>query len=108
MYKVGIIGDRDSVLGFLALGFSVHETNSAYEAGQILETLAKSDEYAVIFITEDIALKLGSVIEKFSDKPLPAITVVPGSTGGVGYGKENLRNAVIRAVGSDIIFGDKK
>ena len=27
MYKIGIIGERDSVLGFMSLGFSVHEVS---------------------------------------------------------------------------------
>ena len=40
MYKIGIIGERDSVLCFMALGFSVFPTESSEEAGKILHKLA--------------------------------------------------------------------
>ena len=50
MYKIGIIGDRDTVLGFMALGFSVQEAADANEAGKRLSEMVKSGEYAVIFI----------------------------------------------------------
>jgi V/A-type H+-transporting ATPase subunit F len=56
MHKIGIIGDRDSVLGFMALGFAVHEVQGAEEAAQKISELVKSGEYAVIFITEDLAV----------------------------------------------------
>ena len=29
MYKIGIIGERDSVLGYMAIGFAVHEAADA-------------------------------------------------------------------------------
>ena len=57
MRKIGIIGDRNSVLGFMALGFAVHEVNKSDEAAEKLHQLTKTDEYAVIFITEDLAMK---------------------------------------------------
>lgn len=106
MYKVGIIGDRDSVLGFMALGFSVHEVDSASDVGAKLRGLVKSEEYAVIFVTEDIALRAGEEIAKYKDLPLPAITVIPSSKGSMGYGMASIKNAVERAVGADILFKD--
>lgn len=32
MYKIGIIGERDSVLGYMAIGFAVHEAADAAAA----------------------------------------------------------------------------
>ena len=104
MYKIGIIGDRESVLGFMALGFSVHEASSAQEAGEILASLVRGGEYAVIFLAEAYAVKMTEEIDRYKDLPLPAITVIPGSTGGNGYGMATIRNAVERAVGADILF----
>ncbi len=106
MYKVGIIGDRDSVLGFMALGFAVHEVQSAQEAEERLTELVKSNEYAVIFVTEDIAVQIEAERAKYKDMPLPAITVIPGSNGGRGYGMASIKSAVERAVGADILFKD--
>ena len=104
MYKIGIIGERDSVLAFMALGFSVHEAADAENAGKILHELVKSGEYATIFLVENYAVKLEEEIARYKDLPLPAITVIPGMTGSTGYGMANIRSAVERAVGADILF----
>ena len=104
MYKIGIIGDRDSVLGFMALGYSVHETQNTEDAAQKLHSLVKSEQYAVIFIVEDLAMQLEEDIAKYKDNPLTAITVIPGSKGSTGYGMANIKSAVERAVGADILF----
>ena len=103
MYKMGMIGDRDSVLGFMTLGFSINEATNAEEAADILHKLAKDPEMAVIFIVEDFAAKMEEDIAKYKDMPLPAIITLPGKNGGTGYGMENIRSAVERAVGVDIL-----
>ena len=104
MYKIGIIGERDTTLGFMALGCSVHEAQDAEQARDILHKLSKSGEYAVIYIVENYAVELGEDIAKYKDSPLPAITVIPGVKGGSGYGMANIKSAVERAVGADILF----
>ena len=104
MYKIGIIGDRDSVLGFMALGYSVFEVQNSEDAAAKLHELVRSEKYAVLFVVEDIAIAIQEDIEKYKDKPLPAITVIPGSRGSTGYGMENIKNAALRAVGTDMLF----
>ena len=104
MYKIGIIGERDSVLGFMALGFSVHEAENADQAEQVLRDLVKSGEYAVIFLVEHYAIALEEELARYKDMALPAITVIPGQSGSTGYGMANIKSAVERAVGADILF----
>ena len=104
MYKIGIIGDRDSVLGFMALGFSVHEASSAEQAGEVLAELVKSGEYGTVFLVEQYAVLLEEKLAEYRELPLPAITVIPGRQGSTGYGTAKIKNAVERAVGADIIF----
>ncbi len=104
MYKIGIIGERDSVLGFMALGYSVFDTADPEEAKSVLREKVKGGEYAVIFLTEEIAMQIEDETEKYKDLPLPAIVPLPGVGGSRGYGTENLRNAALRAVGADILF----
>ncbi len=108
MYKIGIIGDRDSVLGFMALGFAVFDVSSADEARTKLRNTVKSGEFAVLFVTENIAKQIEDEIEKYKDMPLPAIVSVPGRDGSMGYGMANIRDAALRAVGADILFGNDK
>lgn len=106
MHRICIIGDRDSVIGFMALGFSVHEAQNSEEAGEILRRLVKDKDNSVIFIVENFAIELSEMISKYRDLPLPAIVPIPGKEGSIGYGMENIRRATERAVGADILFKD--
>ena len=106
MYKIGMIGDRDSVLCFTALGFSVREATNATEAEDALHSMARSGEYATIFVTESLAMQMEESISQYKDAPLPAIISIPGREGSVGYGLNSIRSAVERAVGADILFRD--
>lgn len=108
MYKIGIIGKRDAVQGFMALGFSVHEADSTADAARELHAMARSQQYGVIFITENYAMELEEDMAKYRDLPVPAIVSIPGQEGSMGYGMNNLRHAVERAVGADILFKDAK
>ena len=64
-----------------------------------------SEASAVIFVTEKLAEQIEDEIERYKDMPMPAIVSVPGRDGSTGYGMENIRNAALRAVGADILFG---
>ncbi len=103
MYKIGIIGERDTVLGFMALGFSVHEASNAAEAAKELHAMARSNEYAVIFLTENYAMQLQDDVNRYKDMPLPAVISIPGQGGSTGFGMNYIRSAVERAIGVDIL-----
>ena len=106
MYKIGIIGNRDAVIGFMALGFSVHEAASVEEATRELHAMARTGEYGIIFLTENYASQMEEDTAKYRDMPLPAVVSIPSQEGSTGYGMNNLRRAVERAVGADILFKD--
>ena len=106
MYTIAMIGDRDTVLGFMALGFSVREANDAETASGILSELVKSGEYATVFLTETLAAEMEDELARYRDLPLPAVVSIPGRGGSTGYGMRAIRTAVERAVGADILFGE--
>lgn len=103
MNKIGIIGDFASVSGFMAAGFSVAEANTPPEAASALHRMAK-EEFAVIFVTEDLAVQISGDIARYTSKPLPAIIVIPGKNGSTGYGLGEIKKSVEKAVGADILF----
>lgn len=105
MYRVAVIGDKESIYGFAALGLDVFFVGSAEDAEPIFKKLTQSD-YAVIYITEQLAEILSDEIAKFSYKPSPAIIQIPGVTGNTGKGLADVKKSVEKAVGSDIIFND--
>ena len=51
MYKIGVIGDRESVLGFKAVGLTVFSCDSQEEADAAFRETTAGD-YAIIYITE--------------------------------------------------------
>lgn len=105
MHKIGVIGDKDSILGFKAVGMSVFPTNSAQEAEDVLEKLV-GEKYAVIYIVEQTARDIAKSIEKYKDCKIPAIIPIPGNQGSLGIGMESVKKSVERAVGADILFRD--
>lgn len=102
MHEICIIGDKDSILGFKALGYSTYVVESAYEAERMLDKAAQ--KYAVVFIIEQYAEEIKSTIEKYRDEKLPAIIPVPGRGGATGLSIRTIRDAMERAVGADILF----
>ena len=102
MYKIAVMGDRDSILGFQALGLEVFPSEDVAEARRILHKLSRG-EYAVIYITEQLASQLSADIARYKDSVTPAIILIPGKTGSLGLGSSALQSAVERAVGADIL-----
>ena len=107
MYKIGVIGDRESVLGFKAVGLEVFPCDQADEAKKVLKKIAKED-YAIIYVTEKLFQHLGEEVDSYIDSKIPAIIPIPSKDGNMGIGMSNVKKAVERAVGADILFGGDK
>ncbi len=101
-YKIAVLGDRDSVLGFQSLGLTVYPADTVEEAKTILHTLAKED-YAVIYLTEQYARDMTTELERYKDRLTPAVILIPGKEGSLGIGMAQVKKSVERAVGADIL-----
>ncbi|MEJ8751857.1 V-type ATP synthase subunit F [Lagierella sp. ICN-221743] len=102
MHKVAVVGDRDSVLGFRALGVNVFTTIEADETRRIVDKLAK-DGYGVIFITEQLANLIPETIERYNNEVVPAVILIPSNQGTLGIGMDRINKNVEKAVGSNIL-----
>lgn len=60
-------------------------------------------DYAILYLTEQLAAQLQSEIARYQDALTPAIILIPGKEGSLGIGMANVTNAVERAVGADIL-----
>ncbi|MDR0406125.1 MAG: V-type ATP synthase subunit F [Clostridiales bacterium] len=107
MYRIGVIGDRESVLAFRAAGFDVADTTDYNRALAALEGFA-SKNYAIVYVTEQIAALLGAEAEKYKERTFPAVIVIPNNRGTDGSGMAAVKKSVERAVGADILFQDGK
>ena len=106
MSKIGIIGDADSVLGFKVFGLDAYACADGAEGSATLNRIAKED-YGIIFITEKYYDEMRDTIAKYEEQRIPAIVPIPGNDGSYGMGLASVKRAVEKAVGADILFGDK-
>ena len=54
-------------------------------------------------LTEQLAAQLQPEIARYQDALTPAIILIPGKEGSLGIGMANIKTAVERAVGADIL-----
>lgn len=106
MYKIGVIGEKDAVLGFKVLGFSVFPVENREQAAKTLQELAR-DRYAVIYITEQTAAGIKNEIDQYREERFPAVIPIPGIQGSLGIGMQGVKRCVEKAVGADILFRDE-
>jgi V/A-type H+-transporting ATPase subunit F len=102
MYKVAVMGDKDSIYGFASLGLSIFPTDDSKEAIRTLRNLSKNG-YAVIFITEALYSEITDEADNYRDDPSLTIIPIPGVKGNTGIGMADVSKSVEKAVGSDII-----
>ena len=102
MYKAAVIGDRETVLGFKALGLTTKVASTADEAAEALHFLAK-DNCAIIYITEQLAAMVPDDIAKYNDVASVAVIPIPSKDGSLGIGISEVHKAVEKAVGADIL-----
>lgn len=113
-YKIAIVGNKETVIGFKALGMKTFNANTPEAALETLYALKEekilnektgeeSPMYAIIFVIEDLIMDIGKEdYKKLNAEALPAIIPIPGSKGTTGYGIKRIGKMVEQAVGSDI------
>ena len=104
MFKIGVLGGRETVMGFKALGLDTYPVDDLEEARHVLREITREEEqYAIIYVEENLAQGLQAEIDRFKDVPTPAIILIPGRDGSLGMGLQALNSAVERAVGTNIL-----
>ena len=103
MYKIAVVGDRESIFGFSAIGMDIYP---AYEEQEVKEIIPKliEENYAIIYITENVSIKAEKYLEKLQKNKIPAIVTIPSNTGSLKYGEKRIKDMVQKAVGIEINF----
>lgn len=99
--KIAAVGTASSVMGFKALGIDVFVVPRPEEAAAVWKTL-DPDQYAVIFVTEDLIEQFAEQIEMYSRVTFPVVTLIPPVAGSGGSGVARLKALVEKAVGTDL------
>lgn len=101
-YKIGVIGDRDSVMPFKLFGFSVSYAVSKQQVRKTIEEMA-ADHFGVIFITEEASKLATETIDRYKSEIVPAIILIPNHQGTLSIGQQAIQETVERAVGQNIL-----
>ncbi len=103
MLSVAVVGDRDSIWGFKALGMEIHAVTNSDEALAALRALC-TPGYGAVFITENYAQQLGEEIDALEEfiTLYPSIVIIPSHHGSKGLGLKKVKSVVEKALGFDI------
>jgi vacuolar-type H+-ATPase subunit F/Vma7 len=101
MKKIAIVGQRDQILAFTALGLETYPVADEPSAVSKVQELAE-EGYAVILVQERFFEALSDLLKKYAGEVTPCIAAIPGSSGSQGLAMNSLREIVKRAVGADI------
>ena len=94
-YQSGlVIGDDTTVGEWTVQWFATYKGN--------LRKVTR-ENYAILYLTEQLAAQLKNDIARYQDAVTPAIILIPGKEGSLGIGMANVKSAVERAVGADIL-----
>ena len=107
---IAVIGHSDSIEYFRALGCETWETQDGELTEEaFLEVVEK--RYRIILVTEEVFHRYRKLIGRRTQRVFPVVSIIPDIRGAVwsggvpsagGQAFEELRAAVIRAVGQDI------
>lgn len=100
--KICVVGDKDSVLAFKALGIDVFPVIEADEARKVVDNCARNN-YAVIFVTEQVAQNIEETIARYNEQMLPAVILIPSNQGSLNIGLKRISDSVEKAVGVNIL-----
>lgn len=104
MTTIAIIGDQDTVTGFMLGGIKDgYPVKNAEEADKTLEELVRKD-YSIIIITEKIGDKLRDKIDSLtSERALPMIIEIPDKAGSIERETDPLRELIKRVIGVEMV-----
>jgi len=103
-YEIAIVGSKDAILGFRAIGAETRDAKTAEKALEELKNLKEEDKYAIVFIIENLAKDIPQEEwKKLTADALPAIIAIPGPSGSTGFGMQRLGAIVEKAIGQNIL-----
>ncbi|PIZ56661.1 V-type ATP synthase subunit F [bacterium (Candidatus Torokbacteria) CG_4_10_14_0_2_um_filter_35_8] len=102
-YKIAVLGEKEAVLGFYAVGLKVFVVENEKEAVDKLAKIKGQNDIGILFITEYFYNILKEELREIEGQVLPAVVVIPDHTGSKEIGMRKMKGVIEKAVGSDIL-----
>ncbi len=106
-YSLGVVGERDVVLAFRALGMRVLCSETPDQTRIAVHTLV-TEGVPIIFMTENAAQGAPETLKRYASDPAVSIIPIPGSRGTNGFGMRRVRDNVEKAIGADILLNEEE
>ena len=103
---IAVVGDKDSVLAFKAIGVDVYPVEGEIQARETVHTLART--YSVIFVTEKVAIQAETYIKRYKARAYPVIVPIPSAEGGLGLGLKGIDANIEKAIGANVLVDNKE
>jgi vacuolar-type H+-ATPase subunit F/Vma7 len=107
MSKAIAVGEKHLILGFKAVGFEIVPLEDSSKLMQELVNLSTDPEIGLVLVTESIAGENPKAIEEFRQRCSAVLTIIPTHEGSKHISFQEMRKAVERSVGIDILGKDK-
>ncbi len=104
--KIAVVGERDSVMLWNALGVKTVYADEKKDIERELHSLAAGD-FAIIFITEKAAQLVPETLARYKTCAYPAVIPIPDRDGSNGYGMRSIKANIEKAIGADILFAEE-
>lgn len=99
--EIAVIGDKDSIMGFKAIGFDTYEMVKKEDQDikqYVIAILRKN--YKIVYITENYFLICEKDIEEFlKNRSYPIVTVVPTTADNKNIAYDSIKKLVEKALG---------
>ncbi len=102
---IAVVGDKDSVLVFKALGVDVYPVEGEITARETVHSLART--YSVIFVTEKVAKQAELYLKRYRSRPYPVIVPIPSAEGNTHLAEQMIKANVEKAIGADVFQNDE-
>ena len=98
---IAIISNKDEVLLFNAIGIKTYKVTTPFEVERTIYELS-SNKCKIIYVSEELFLKIPETIEKYKQSPFPIIIPLPVGDEDLNVGRKAIRQNVEKAIGIDI------
>lgn len=105
--QVGVVGEREAVLAFRALGMRVIAAEDTESVEHAIQKLVH-EGVPVIFITERALSLSKELVAHYQGDSAVSIIPIPGAQGTDGTGMRRVKANVEKAIGADILFNTDK
>ena len=99
--NIAVVGGREEVLPFLAIGAAVFITRDTDAARKAVLDFADK-RHPIILVSDDLIRDMVDILEQFSSSPIPSITSIPGRPGRASFTDERIKNMIKQAIGLDL------